>query len=324
MQFSSWTRLLLIMACLSLPALSAAKGLGLSPHRAQFASPSFEQTAADETATPMTPGKKNIGRAVMFSLIVPGTGQLYGGSWLRALPWFAVEVAGWALFAQYHGQGNDKTDEFESYAGPWKNNVRTAGNFNYDVYMFREYQVAANEVFARVKYEGDLSEWRDLSWDERTEHLPAPYTHDINTLDVQQYYEMIGKYFEQFGYGWNDAYDSQADISIGSQDHIWGAGFGGDDAATVSYDGTSAMFLTYRDMRGEANDLLEKGNTMMEIVLVNHVLSALDAAFAVRSHNRKLESAQMGSLDLKYDIKTNINGDLTRMLTLSVPLPTAR
>ncbi|MBK8130392.1 MAG: hypothetical protein IPK53_16315 [bacterium] len=77
-------------------------------------------------------------------------------------------------------------------------------------------------------------------------------------------------------------------------------------------------------MRGEANDLLEKGNTMMEIVLVNHVLSALDAAFAVRSHNRKLESAQMGSLDLKYDIKTNINGDLTRMLTLSVPLPTAR
>ncbi len=48
--------------------------------------------------------------------------------------------------------------------------------------------------------------------------------------------------------------------------------FGGDDVATVKYDGQSAMFYPYRDMRGEANDLLEKGNTMMEIVLVNHVL----------------------------------------------------
>jgi len=324
MQFSSWTRILVIMACLCLPAMSMAKGLGLSPHRAQFAAPSFEQTASDETAAPMTVGKKNIGRAVMFSLIVPGTGQLYSGSWLRAVPWFAIEVVGWAMFAKYHGDGNDKTSEFEAYAGPWKNSDPNAGHFNYDVYMFREYQVANSDVFSRVKFEGDLTEWNALSWDERTEYLPAPYTHDINTRDVQQYYEMIGKYFEQFGYGWNDAYDPAADWTIGSQDHIWGPGFGNDDPATVGYDGTSSMFFAYRDMRGEANSLLEKGNTMMEIVLVNHVLSALDAAFAVRSHNRKLESAQMGSLDLKYDIKSNAYGDLTRTLTLSMPLPTGR
>ncbi|MCB9357192.1 MAG: hypothetical protein H6506_01435 [Calditrichaeota bacterium] len=318
MHSKTYTRLLpLLLIALMLPQFAQAKGLGLSPHRVQMAAPSFEQSAADETGAAALSGKKNIGRAVMFSLIIPGTGQLYSGSWLRALPWFAVEVAGWALFASYHGQGNDKTSEFETYAGPWQNTDRGAGNFNYDVYMLREYQVAVNEVFARTPWEGDLVEWRDLPWTDRSEHLPAPYTHDINTRDVQQYYEMIGKYYEQFGYGWNDAWDGAYSPGTQTLDNIWLAA--GDDPSTSWFDGSSAMFYHYRDMRGEANDLLEKGNTMMEIVLVNHVLSALDAAFAARSYNRKMESAGLGSLDLRYDIR-NRDGEWARTLTLGVPL----
>lgn len=312
----------LLLIVLLLPGMVTAKSLGLSPHRAQFAAPGFEQAPADETAAPDMTGKKNIGRAVMFSLIIPGTGQLYAGSWLRALPWLAIEAAGWALFAKYHGDGNTKTDEFEEYAGPWKNTNRDAGHFNYDVYRLREYQVAVSEVFARERFEGDLPEWNLLSWNERTNHLPAPYTHDINTSDIQQYYEMIGKYYEQFGYGWNDTWDPSYLPGTETLDNIW-ENFGGDDRGTVKYDGNSPMFYAYRDMRGEANDLLEKGNTMMEIVLVNHVLSALDAAFAVRSHNRNLESASLGSLDLRYDIK-NMDGAMARSLTLSMPLPTIR
>lgn len=313
-----WLMTLLIVTLL-LPGMVSAKSLGLSPHRMQMSAPSVEQTAADETTSANLAGKKNIGRAVMFSLIIPGTGQLYSGSWLRALPWVAVEAAGWALFASYHGQGNDKTKEFEAFAGPWKNGNRSAGNFNYEVYILREYQVSVNQVFARTPWEGDLSEWRTLPWTDRSEHLPAPYTHDINTPDVQQYYEMIGKYFEQFGYGWNDTWDPSYQSGTQTLDNIW-RDFGGDDEATAWYDGTSSLFFTYRNMRGEANDLLEKGNTMMEIVLVNHVLSALDAAFAARSYNRKMDAAQLGSLDLRYDIKSR-DGELARYLTLSMPIP---
>ncbi|MBK6766941.1 MAG: hypothetical protein IPG71_11745 [bacterium] len=310
----------LLLVALFLPGVVSAKGLGLSPHRAQMSAPSSEQAAADETATPAIAGKKNIGRAVMFSLIIPGTGQLYSGSWLRALPWFAIEAVSWAMFAKYHGDGNTKTDEFEDFAGPWKNPDRNAGNFNYDVYRLREYQVAVSDVFARERYTGDLNDWNLLSWGERSEHLPAPYTHDINTPDIQQYYEMIGKYFEQFGYGWNDTWDPN--YTPGTEENIW-QNFGGDDPATAKYDGQSPLFYQYRDMRGEANDMLEKGNTFMEIVLVNHVLSALDAAFAARSQNRKLESASLGSMDLQYDIK-NLDGAALRTLTLSVPVPALR
>lgn len=317
--------LAIVLLCVLLPALATAKGLGLSPHRAQFAAPSFEQAPADETTAPSLTGKKNIGRAVMFSLVVPGTGQIYAGSWLRALPWLAIEVAGWAMFSTYHAQGNDKTSEFEAYAGPhqeWNDNV--TGNFELDAYLLREYQVAVNETWSSNPYVGDLATWVDETWEERTAHLPAPYTHDISTSDVQQYYEMIGKYYEQFGYGWTDTYDPSVNLTSGTTEHIWGAGFGNDDPATVKFDGQSTMFYLYRDMRGEANDLLEKSNTMMEIVLVNHVLSALDAAFAARSYNRKLEAATLGSMDLRYDIQTDRYGDQTRSLTLSVPLPALR
>ncbi len=319
------SRILTLLLCfVFLPSIVSAKGLGLSPHRAQFAAPSFEQAPADETTSPVLAGKKNIGRAVMFSLVIPGTGQFYSGSWLRALPWLAVEVAGWALFSKYHADGNDKTDEFEKYAGDWPGNSSARnGNFNFDAYMMREYQVAANDLFAPVQYEGDYADWVDLDWVDRSPHLPAPYTHDITTNDRQQYYEMIGKYYEQFGYGWNDTYDP-AGVNGGSTEHIWGPAFGNDIPATVAYDGTSSFFFHYRDMRGDANSLLEKGNTMMEIVLVNHVLSALDAAFAARSFNRKLEAANLGSMDLKYDIKHTREGDALRTLTLSIPLPAIR
>ncbi|NUO18155.1 hypothetical protein HUU59_01720 [bacterium] len=313
-------RIIVALTVLSMiPITGFAGDFGVSPHRAQFAAPDFGQAPAEETSPPDLGGKKNVGRAVMFSLIVPGTGQLYSGSWLRALPWFAVEIAGWALFSQYHAKGTDKTDEFEAFAGPWKNNDPSNGNFNYDAYMVREYQVASNETFAPVQYEGSFEDWLTLEWEDRSSHLPAPYTHDIQTGDRQQYYEMIGKYFEQFGFGWIDTYDRSVPLNGSTPENIWSVG--GDDIATVKYDGQSQLFFTYRDMRGEANDLLEKGNTMMELVLVNHVLSALDAAFAARSYNRKQESAGLGSMDLNYRIRADREGDLTRSLTLSMPLP---
>ena len=79
------------------------------------------------------------------------------------------------------------------------------------------------------------------------------------------------------------------------------------------------MFYHYRDMRGEANDLLDKGNVAMEVVLVNHVLSALDAAFAVRRYNKHLEQSPLGDIKLRYDART-VDGALTRFMTVSVAL----
>ena len=221
----------------------------------------------EEIGTAGVSGKKNIGRALMFSMVIPGAGQLYAGPWWRALPWIAIEAAGWGVFATYNKKGNDKTDEFRAFA---------------DVH------------FSRARYQAV-----EDSLEEVLGRLPDNFTHELPLTNTQQYYEMIGKYIMQFGFGWDDAT--------------------GDDDLTEFFDGTTANFIYYADMRGEANDLLNTANIGMEVVLVNHIISALEAAFLVRQHNKRIESAADLGHHLFYERK-QIDGADTRMLTLRIPL----
>jgi hypothetical protein len=223
---------------------------------------------AQSDSQSVVPGKKNIGRALLFSLLLPGTGQLYAGPWWRALPWVAIEAAGWGVFAIYEKKGNDKTNEFQDFA---------------------------NAHFDTARY------WAQVRWilENNNNQLPDNFTHELPSSRNQQYYEMIGKYIEQFGFGWDDTT--------------------GDDPATLYFDGTTANFLYYADMRGEANDLLHTANVGMEVVLVNHILSPLEAAFLVRSHNRRVDKEAGLGHYLRYE-RRMINGADTRLLTLRIPL----
>ena len=315
----TWTTaglaVILLMIAVS-PSLSEAASWSFSTHRVQLQDDQPTDQPADETAVPVTPtGKKNIGKGVMFSLVIPGAGQLYSESWLRAIPWFAVEVAGWAFYATYHGKGKDKTDEFEKFAGT----KQAPNHFDYNAYMLREFQIATNPAYNAAPYNGELVDWKRLEWSQRSAFFDnAPgFTHDILTEDIQQYYEMIGKYINQFGFGWRDTYPDGTDVNDPNVGHIWA--LSGDEENTAGFEGGSPWFYEYRDMRGEANDLLDKSNLAMEIVLVNHVLSALDAAFAVRAYNKKLEQSPLGGLKLHYDAK-QIDGQLARFMTVSLPL----
>ncbi len=309
------------------PRMATAAEWNYSTYRVQIADdePSTGQGGEEASMTPAVTGKKSIGKGVMFSLVIPGAGQLYSGQWWRAIPWLAIEVGGWAMFAKYHGDGQSKTDEFETYAGPRDD----PNHFNVNAYLLREYQIASSDAYNTEPFQGTLAEWRSLEWsgiNGRQHYLENAlgYGHDVMTDDIQQYYEMIGKYINQFGYGWDDTYDDENgnplfDPNIENDDPALWQSSSGDDPATVGFDGTSPRFDLYRDLRGQANDLLNKSNTAMEVVLVNHILSALDAAFAVRSYNKKLEPSNLGDLNFRYDIKT-INGDKARFLTASVAL----
>jgi len=236
----------------------------------------LQKLAADEgsdsgmtsVGEPGISGKKQIGRGLLFSLIFPGTGQLYAGPWWRSLPWFAIEAAGWTVFAVYQGKGQDKTNEFQDFADAHFSRER-----------YRHAEDSLKEILGGI--------------------LPENFTHTLPPDNNQQYYEMIGKYLSQFGYGWDDTT--------------------GDDPATVSFDGYTANFYTYRDIRGEANDLLHVANIGMEVVLVNHIISALDAALLVRLHNRRVERAAGISQYLKYEYR-EINGADARFLTVRIPL----
>jgi hypothetical protein len=316
----------LMVVILGLPQTGGGTDWSVSPYRAQVANmQAGDQGGAHDSLAPGSP-KKSIGKAVMFSLILPGTGQLYAQPWWRALPWMAIEVAGWAMFAHYHTAGQDKTDEFEKYAG-WRD---TPNNFNPRAYLFQEWWVAQDSTrTGRPQYNGNFDTWAGMVWTDdaepvnaRSTYLPAPFTHDVLTNDRQQYFEEIGKYLWQFGWGWRDTYSfgNGGDVADTS---VWAnpaPGLTRDDPSTLQFDGDSPMFFHYAAMRGEANDLLNNGNIAMEVVLANHVLSAFEAAFLVRSHNKHLSKEPvLGDLKLHYDAR-RVDGNMTRSLTVGIPL----
>jgi hypothetical protein len=54
-------------------------------------------------------------------------------------------------------------------------------------------------------------------------------------------------------------------------------------------------------MRAETNDLLDRSALYFSLVMVNHVVSALDAGFTVRSHNRKLAEVEPSARRIRHN-----------------------
>ena len=127
------------------------------------------------------------------------------------------------------------------------------GNFTYDAYMLREYQVATDEDLPHpgATFSGTLNDWKALGWDLRQTFLLPPYTRDIKTNDGAQYYYMIGTYLDQFGYGWRDTFDPEANL-FDPAVHIWlhpaDTTLIPDAPGTIGFDGTCQLVSQYRTM----------------------------------------------------------------------------
>lgn len=198
--------------------------------------------------------RKLPGRAMLLSAVIPGTGQLYAGAKIRGAVFLALEAAGWTAFAMYQTKGKDKEDEYEKFA---------------DDHWIRDwYWDAVQEIAATNGFTGDvrLTPWSELI---TGNYLPDNFTHELPSSNTQQYYEMIGKYLSQFGFGWDDEFDDP------DTTQYWDGRFE-DNNPTI-----------YNNMRYDSNKLLDNATIALEIVLVNHVISALDAGFLVRRQNKR-------------------------------------
>ncbi len=118
-----------------------------------------------------------------------------------------------------------------------------------------------------------------------TEGVTVGYDHTLPSSKTQQYYEMIGKY-DQFRGGWDDYWSDTAKYEIIVNEQLVNI---------------SPHRATYLDMRKKANDLLNKADNFIVYALINHLVSAFDAAISARRHNRN-QSGDNWSLDtiMKY------------------------
>ncbi|MCL4305251.1 hypothetical protein KJZ99_05005 [bacterium] len=128
--------------------------------------------------------------------------------------------------------------------------------FELQAYLLREYQVARDPNLPRdggSPFAGTLLEWKSLPWSVRQTFLIAPYTHDVLTDSLALYFYMIGTYGTQFGYGWRDTYDSEADL-WNSALRPWlrpaDSTLTPDNPGTLEFDGGLGDMIEYRGMWG--------------------------------------------------------------------------
>jgi hypothetical protein len=135
-------------------------------------------------------------------------------------------------------------------------------------------------------------DWNELNLMEDAIGLAAPpggngYTHRLPDYGVQQYYELIGKYPE-FSRGWDD------NPAFGTPGYLI-------QSTDLPVKNVSPRFNEYQLARAEANHQYDVASTWMSVVIVNHVLSALDAYWSATTYNKTLRAeAHMNLIPTNY------------------------
>ena len=95
---------------------------------------------------------------------------------------------------------------------------------------------------------------------------------------------MIGKYVGQFGYGWDDA-----DFD--------------DDLYGYDIDKITPNNINYVNIRKKSEEFYDTATKASQFVLLNHLISAIDAGFSAKVKNRKIDVALKGDIHMvKYNM----------------------
>lgn len=199
------------------------------------------------------PDARSPAKAMVLSALVPGLGQYYNGSPIKAAFFLGTEVVAWSFYFNWHGDGERLTDDFEAYN--------------------RRY-------WSRNRYEQQYLNWTYGETDD--ENIGASeISHHLPDTETQQYFEMTGKY-DQFAWGWEDAR-----LPNGNTLDQYSAANPPPPITTGNSVPYSALRFTYENMRNEANNAFDKAKNMVYVSLTNRVVSSFEALFAAKKHNRQ-------------------------------------
>ena len=156
------------------------------------------------------------------------------------------------LYFSWNGKGNDLEDKFRAAADTTWNPL--------DYLAWRGSTISRNSSITHAlpcsSYVND--------------YLATGKFGGCEDAEIQQYYELIGKY-DQFTSGWVDLVHVET----------------GNDAQATQVDSVenflSAKRLDYEVKRDDSNRFLKRASAVTGLILVNHVISAIDAARVARS-----------------------------------------
>jgi hypothetical protein len=215
-----------------------------------------------------TVAKKKPLVAAGLSLLLPGAGEFYSESYIKSAIFVAIEAAAIIVGLSYDKKGDDQTTFFQSYAdqhwsviryAKWVSNPANTENIN----------SAIDPTKYNVFYASGKVNWTELNRLESD--LGSYFSHRLPYYGEQQYFELIGKY-PQFNVGWDDFGDENTPFEYKA------------DRSNLTKN-----FVYYSGERGKANDYYNIASKAVIVVVANHIISALDAAWSAHSYNKNLE-----------------------------------
>ncbi len=226
---------------------------------------------------------KSSRKAFFLSLLLPGLGEYYAGS-NRGFIFLGVEALAWWVYSSYTGKGNDIEDEFQKFADSnWRYNAGS-GEYSYVEWFADKLRDKGLSDEKLPRAYGDLAGTAIM--DSLTGALMDKgellVSHTLPSTKTQQYYEMIGKY-PQFVYGWKDIAANNASLvdSLGNS-----KGNYDENIRNIA----SPMREHYETLRDDSNHNLKIGQNGVNLMIINRIVSAIDAARLAYHHNKGLES----------------------------------
>ncbi|MBI1804021.1 MAG: hypothetical protein HY033_07995 [Ignavibacteriae bacterium] len=250
---------------------------------------------SQEDALPSGRDEKSPWLAGTLSLAVPGAGEVYSKSYIKAALFAAIEATSWIVAYNYNKKGDRQTYDYHDYANThWKASkyvnwtLENIDVLNPNLRPDPGYTSVQEEYGERIYPDGyDRGAppsydppFREMNWgamnamEDAIRQFPDNgYSHQLPSWGEQQYYELIGKY-SQFRSGWDDD---------GLPDRI-------DESSLPIALPASGHMIEYRNMRAQANDYYDVASTFVSVAVINHLVSAIDAFWSATRFNKSLHA----------------------------------
>jgi len=264
---------------------SVSKNISISDFSFQPTSEGFRGTLQTQS-----------GIAFLSSAILPGSAQAANGKWVRAGIYLATEAFSIFYYINRNNVAKDQERAYEAFThkewsvvaySEWL--IGYYDNNGLDHSRLEELRTMVDAVdpdFTDTRNDWDKINIRLLQQIERDTPLicancgSGDFSHVLPAYGSQQYYELISKYY-QFEGGWSDFYTENVAVNNPDYNYLY------DNEGDLA----SPLFLLGAERADRFNNNYRRAGNILNLLVINHVVSAFDALFSVKLKNARVQAS---------------------------------